>query len=129
MTNLYEKHRFRIDLDRPPMTKAELNALSNLIGSLKRSLTTVKNADAMRAKLEDKSEKPSNSGVLINAAGKCLALAVHWMCEGIEDLELARNHAREGKGQQAYNSKAAEPLSPEEEIAATVKRMNGEEVA
>ena len=97
MVNLFEKHRFRIDLDRPPMTKAEVNTLSNLIGSLKRSLTTVKNADATRAKFEDKSEKPCNSGTLINAAGKCLALAVHWMSEGIEELELARNHAREGK--------------------------------
>ena len=38
-----------------------------------------------------------------------------------------RNWARR-REQQAYNSKAAEPLSPEEELAATVRRMNGEEV-
>lgn len=79
------------------MTKAEINTLSNQIGALKRSLTTVKNADATRAEFEDKSEKPCYSGLLINAAGKCLALAVYWMSEGIEVLELARNHAREGK--------------------------------
>ena len=29
--------------------------------------------------------------------------------------------------QQAYNSKAAEPLSPEEELAATVARQKGED--
>ena len=61
-----------------------------------------------------------------------LRMALKVVAKEMEELAERSSDIRTkgaGKGQQAYNSKAAEPLSPEEEIAATVKRMNGEEVA
>ena len=41
------------------------------------------------------------------------------------DIVTAYNELRQE--QQAYNSKAAEPLSPEAELAATVARQKGED--
>jgi len=41
------------------------------------------------------------------------------------DIVTAYNELRQG--QQAYNSKAAEPLSPEEELADTIARQKGED--
>ena len=38
------------------------------------------------------------------------------------------NATLERRQQQAYNSKAAEPLSPEEELADTIARQKGEDV-
>ena len=42
-------------------------------------------------------------------------------------MQKQRNWARRRGRQQAYNSKAAEPLSPEAELAATVDRQKGED--
>ena len=42
-------------------------------------------------------------------------------------MQKQRNWARRRGRQQAYNSKAAEPLSPEAELAATVARQKGED--
>ena len=41
-------------------------------------------------------------------------------------FQKQRNWARRRGRQQAYNSKAAEPLSPEAELAATVARQRGD---
>jgi len=42
-------------------------------------------------------------------------------------MQKQRNWARRRGRQQAYDSKAAEPLSPEAELAATVDRQKGED--
>ena len=48
--------------------------------------------------------------------------------DGYKELERLRKAASKRRGrQQAYNSKAAEPLSPEAELAATVARQKGED--
>ena len=45
---------------------------------------------------------------------------------GFKELERLKKDARKRARQQAYNSKAAEPLSPEAELAATVARQRGD---
>ena len=42
-------------------------------------------------------------------------------------FQKQKNWARRRGRQQAYNSKAAEPLSPEEELADTIARQKGED--
>ena len=47
--------------------------------------------------------------------------------DGYRELERLKKAAPKRRGrQQAYNSKAAEPLSPEAELAATVARQRGD---
>ena len=96
---LFEKKRIHIhiDPDRPPMTKAEVITLSQTIGGIKRSKTSIRNAKATLSRYEDRSDKPSDSGLLLNAGLKCLQAAIYWTEQAIETLECARNYAKEGK--------------------------------
>lgn len=55
--NLFERHRWHIDPNRPPMTLAEVATLSQTIGGLKRSKTTIANAKVTLSRYEDKAEK------------------------------------------------------------------------
>ena len=97
MVNLYEKHRWHLDPNRPPMTPPEVTTLSQTIGGLKRSKTTIANARLTLSRYEDKAEKKSDSGVMLNAGLKALSVAVHWLEQAIDALESARNYAKEGK--------------------------------
>ena len=97
MVNLYEKHRWHLDPNRPPMTPPEIATLSQTIGCLKRSKTTLANALRTLSRFEDKAEKKSDSGTLINAGLKCIGSAGYWLEQAIGVLESARNHAKEGK--------------------------------
>lgn len=97
MVNLYEKHRWHLDPNRPPMTPPEVTTLSQTIGGLKRSKTTIANARLTLSRYEDKAEKKSDSGVMLNAGLKSLSVAVHWLEQAIDTLESARNYAKEGK--------------------------------
>ena len=97
MVNLYEKHRWHLDPNRPPMTPPEIATLSQTIGGLKRSKTTIVNAKATLSRYEDKTEKKSDSGMLLNAGLKDLGSAVYWLEQAIDMLESARNYAKEGK--------------------------------
>lgn len=99
MMTLFEKKRIHIHLDpnRPPMTPAEVVKLSQTIGGLKRGRNTIANAKQTLSRYEDRAEKPSDSGTLINAGLKCLSTAVYWFDQAIDILESARNYAKEGK--------------------------------
>ena len=97
MVNLYERHRWHLDPNRPPMTPPEVANLSQTIGGLKRSKTTLANALRTLSRYEDKAEKKSDSGVMLNAGLKCLATAGYYLKTAIEELESARNYAKEGK--------------------------------
>ena len=85
------------DPNRPPMTPPEVATLSQTIGGLKRSKTTIANAKVTLSRYEDKADKKSNSGVMLNAGLKQLSMAVYWLEQAIDALESARNYAREGK--------------------------------
>ncbi len=95
MVNLYERHRWHLDPNRPPMTPPEVATLSQTIGGLKRSKTTLANARQTLSRYEDKAEKKSDSGTMINAGLKCLATAVYWLEQAIDVLGSARNYAKE----------------------------------
>ena len=97
MVNLYEKHRWHLDPNRPPMTPPEVTTLSQTIGGLKRSKRTIANARLTLSRYEDKAEKKSDSGVMLNAGLKSLPVAVYWLEQAIDALESARNYAKEGK--------------------------------
>lgn len=97
MVNLYEKHRLHLDPNRPPMTKPEVVTLSQTIGGLKRSKRTIENAKVTLSRYEDKADKKSDSGVMLNAGLKQLSMAVYWLEQSIDALESARNYAKEGK--------------------------------
>lgn len=99
MTPLFERRHVHIHLDpnRPPMTKKEVVELSQLIGGIKRSTRTIENATASILKFEDRADKPSDSGMLINAGLKCLYQAKYWLAQSIDVLNSARKYAKEGK--------------------------------
>lgn len=99
MMTLFEKKRIHIHLDpnRPPMTSAEVATLSQTIGGLKRSKTTLANAWHTLSRYEDRAEKKSDSGTMINAGLKCLSSAVHWLEQAIDMFESGRNYAKAGK--------------------------------
>ena len=97
MVNLYEKHRWHLDPNRPPMTPPEIAMLSQTIGGLKRSKTTIANARLTLSRYEDKAEKKSCSGIMLNSGLKQLSMAVYWLEQAIDALESARNYAKEGK--------------------------------
>lgn len=99
MTPLFDRTHYHVHLDpnRPPMTKSEVVELSQTIGGIKRSTKTIENAAAVISKFEDRAEKPSDSGMLVNAGLKCLHQATYWLKQTIEVLESARNYAKEGK--------------------------------
>jgi len=97
MVNLYEKHRWHLDPNRPPMTPPEVTTLSQTIGGLKRSKTTIANARLTLSRYEDKADKKSNSGAMLNSGLKQLSMAVYWLEQAIDALESARNYAKEGK--------------------------------
>ena len=89
--------RIHLDPDRPPITKAECLNISSAKGALLRALNTLKRQSAVLAKYEDKSDIPSDSGMLINASLKCFASAAYWLDQGVGVLENALKHAKEGK--------------------------------
>lgn len=95
--DLYEKHRWHLDPNRPPMTTPEVATLSQTIGGLKRSKTTIENARLTLSRYEDKAEKKSNSGIMVNAGLKSLHMAVYWLEQAIDALESGRNYAKDGK--------------------------------
>ena len=97
MTPLFERHRWHLDPNRPPMTPPEVATLSQTIGGLKRSKTTLANARQTLSRYEDKAEKKSDSGTMINAGLKCLATAGYWLEQAIDVLGSARNYAKEDK--------------------------------
>ena len=94
---LFEKHMWHLDPNRPPMTPPEVATLSQTIGGLKRSKTTIANAWQTLSRYEDRSEKKSDSGTMINAGLKCLASAGYWLKEAIGLFESGRNYAKDGK--------------------------------
>lgn len=96
---LCEKKRIHIhiDPDRPPMTMAEVLTLSQTIGGIKRSKTTLTNAKTTLSRYEDRSDSPSDSGLFLNAGLKNLATAIYWIEEAISMLESARDYAKKGK--------------------------------
>ena len=85
------------DPNRPPMTPPEVATLSQTIGGLKRSKTTIANAKVTLSRYEDKADKKSNSGVMLNFGLEQLSTAVYWLEQAIDALESARNYAKEGK--------------------------------
>lgn len=85
------------DPNRPPMTPPEIATLSQTIGGLKRSKRTIANARLTLSRYEDRAEKKSNSGELLNAGLKTLSDIVYWLEQAIETLESARNYAKDGK--------------------------------
>lgn len=99
MTPLFDRthHHVHLDPNRPPITKAECLNISSAKGALLRALNTIKRQYAVLAKYEDRSDKPSDSGLLINASLKCLGSSAYWLDEGVGVLESALKHAKEGK--------------------------------
>ena len=95
--NLFERHKIHLDPNRPPMTKSEVVELSQMIGGIKRSMRTIENATAGISKFEDCSDRPSDSGTMVNSGIKCLHLVKYWLVQAIDLLECARNYGREGK--------------------------------
>ena len=85
------------DPNRPPMTPSEVATLSQTIGGLKRSKTTIANAKVTLSRYEDRAEKKSDSGVMLNDGLTDLSRAVYWLEQAIDSLESARNYAKEGK--------------------------------
>ena len=96
-TPLFNQIRIHLDPNRPPITKAECLNISDAKGALRRALNTVKRQSAVLAKYEDRSDKPSSSGMLINASIKCFASAAYWLDQGVGVLESALKHAKEGE--------------------------------
>ena len=97
MVNLYEKHRWHLDPSRPPMTPPEVTTLSQTIGGIKRSKRTIANARLTLSRYEDRAEKKSDSGTMLNFGLESLSAAVERLEEAISSLESARNYAKEGK--------------------------------
>ena len=97
MVNLYEKHRWHLDPNRPPMTPAEVVTLSQTVGGIKRSKRTIANARLTLSRYEDRAEKKSDSGTMLNFGLESLSAAVERLEEAISSLESARNYAKEGK--------------------------------
>lgn len=97
MVNLYEKHRWHLDPNRPPMTPPEVTTLSQTIGGIKRSKRTIANARLTLSRYEDRAEKKSDSGTMLNFGLESLSAAVERLEEAISSLESARNYAKEGK--------------------------------
>lgn len=97
VVNLYERHKIHIDPNRPPMTKSEVVELSQMIGGIKRSTRTIKNATIIISKYEDRSDKKSDSGTMINAGIERLGDATFILEQAIDILESAREFAKEGK--------------------------------
>lgn len=99
MTPLFDRthYHFHIDQNRPPLTKAEVNNLSQTIGGIKRSKITITNAKAILSRYEDRADKPSDSGLFINAGLKSLKTAIYWIEQALDLLESARNYANGGK--------------------------------
>ena len=95
--NLYEKHRWHLDPNRPPITSVERAGISDAKGALKRALNAVRRQMAVLGKYADHADKPSNSGMLINASLKCFATAGYWLNEGIDELESALKYAERGE--------------------------------
>jgi len=95
--NLYERHRWHLDPNRPPITTTECMTISAAKGALKRAFNTVRRQMAVLARYADHADKPSDSGMLINASLKCFASAAHWLNEGVGVLESALKHAKEGE--------------------------------
>ena len=95
--NLFERHRWHIDPNRPPMTPAEVVTLSQTIGGIKRSKRTIQNARLTLSRYEDRAEKKSDSGTMLNFGLESLSAAVERLEEAISSLESARNYAKEGK--------------------------------
>lgn len=85
------------DPNRPPMTPPEIATLSQTIGGIKRSKRTIANARVILSHYEDRAEKKSDSGVMLNAGLEQLSMAMYWLEQAIDALESARNHAKEGK--------------------------------
>ena len=97
MVNLYERHRWHLDPNRPPMTPPEVATLSQTIGGLKRSKKTIANARQTLSRYEDKSEKPSDSGLFINTGLNEMKTAIYWLEQAISMLESGRDYAKKGK--------------------------------
>ena len=99
MATVAEKLRIHrhSDPNRPPMTPPEVTTLSQTIGGLKRSKNTIANAKVTLSRYEDKADKKSNSGVMLNSGLTDLSRAVYWLEQAIDALESARNYAKEGK--------------------------------
>ena len=95
--NLFERHKIHLDPNRPPMTPAEVVTLSQTIGGIKRSKRTIANAKVTLSRYEDRAEKKSDSGTMLNFGLECLSAAVERLEEAISSLESARNYAKEGK--------------------------------
>ena len=85
------------DPNRPPMTPPEVVTLSQTIGGIKRSKRTLTNAAQTLSRYEDRAEKPSDSGIMVNAGLKSLHMAVYWLKQAIDVLESARKYAKDGK--------------------------------
>lgn len=83
--------------NRPPMTPSEVITLSQTIGGLKRSKRTIANARVILSRYEDRDEKKSDSGVMLNAGLKTLSDGVYCLERAIDVLESARDYAKEGK--------------------------------
>ena len=97
MVNLYEKHRWHLDPNRPPMTLPEVATLSQTIGGLKRSKTTIANARQTLSRYEDRAERPSDSGTMINSGLKGLSDVIAQLELAISDFESGRDYAKAGK--------------------------------
>ena len=97
MVNLYEKHRWHLDPNRPPMTTPEVVTLSQTIGGLKRGKNTIANALQTLSRYEDKAEMKSESGIFINAGLQSLSTVVDCLEQAIDLFESARNYAKAGK--------------------------------
>lgn len=95
--NLYERHRWHLDPNRPPITTTERTTISDAKGALKRALNTVQRQMAVLARYADHADKPSTSGMLINASLKCFASAAHWLNEGVGEIESALAYAKKGE--------------------------------
>lgn len=91
--------------------------LENYIGSAKRTLSF-----AIPQLVNEVEGSAAGIGKAIGIIEKVERAATR----RIRELMCALSE-RNGKEQQAYNSKAAEPLSPEEELTTTVKRTSDEE--
>lgn len=99
MTPLFDRthHHVHLDPNRPPITSTECASISEAKGALKRALNTVRRQMTVLWRYADRADKPSNSGMLINASLKCFATAEHWMDEGINEVESALRYAKEAR--------------------------------
>lgn len=90
-------HHFQADPNRPPMTMDEAKDLAQKIGALKRGARTIAIAKDGIAKYEDRADKKSDSGLLVNAGIKCLSSALYWLDQAVDVLGSAHKYAKEGK--------------------------------